>query len=287
MNKSIFKFLVVLAIILIIIFLLTIWFNIPFSPLKNEFDNDLKITIENNSNYKNNEKYTKDDFSHLPYAIQKYVEYCGFLGKDKMSYVQVEYKNVSFKQGKEKPSLIMDYVHYNFINPPVRLAFIDSSIFCIPFEGYDYFNNGKGGMRGVIAKSITIFNETGSELDEGSLATLLAESFLIPSMFLQDYIHFQQINEYEVRATITYDNMKVSGSFCFNEKYEMIKFKTESRALVDSEGNVQYIPWSGICTDYKLNKYGIKSPARLQAVWHYNDGDFIYFDGAINDIVYK
>lgn len=43
-----------------------------------------------------------------------------------------------------------------FINEPCRMALIDSSMFGIPFEGYDYYQNGTGGMKGVIAKAITL-----------------------------------------------------------------------------------------------------------------------------------
>ena len=39
-------------------------------------------------------------------------------------------------------------------------------MFGIPFEGYDYYSDGIGGMKGVIAKVITLFNQTGTDMDK-------------------------------------------------------------------------------------------------------------------------
>lgn len=50
--------------------------------------------------------------------------------------------------------------------------------------------------------------------------------------------------------------------------------------------NMEYVPWSAYCNNYQLSDNGIKHPTRFQAVWHYPDGDFIYFDGIISEIIY-
>lgn len=91
-------------------------------------------------------------------------------------------------QSQSGPALSIDYTHYNFTNVPSRLAFIDSSMFGILFEGYDYYINGNGGMKGVIGKAIQLFNQTGAEMDEACLVTYLAECFFIPTSILQGYI---------------------------------------------------------------------------------------------------
>ena len=84
-------------------------------------------------------------------------------------------------------------------------------MFGIPFEGDDYYSNGKGGMKGVIAKSITLFDQTGPEMDKACLATFLAECLFEPSVLLEDYIKFEKIDDYHVSATISYGGQKASG----------------------------------------------------------------------------
>ena len=200
--------------------------------------------------------------------------------------LKMEYHNVDFSQGKDRPALTIDYTQYNFINEPCRMALIDSSMFGIPFEGYDYYQNGTGGMKGVIAKAITLFDQTGADMDKACLATFLAESLFAPTVLLQDYITFEEISDFEVRATINYKGQTASGIFTFNEQYEMISFTTNDRAAQGTDGNIEYIPWSAICNDYQRSRNGIKYPTNFQAVWNYPDGDFVYFDGVISEVSY-
>lgn len=121
-----------------------------------------------------------------------------------MSYLKMEYHNVDFSQGRNGPTLKIDYTQYNFVNEPCRMALIDSSMFGIPFEGYDYYQNGTGGMKGIIVKTITLFDQTGADMDKACLAIFLAESLFASTILLQDYIAFEEISDFEVRATITY-----------------------------------------------------------------------------------
>lgn len=194
-----------------------IWFHIPYSPIKHEFNKDVNILIEENHSMNSDEIFTKNDFSDFPFTIQKYIEKCGYLGTQKMSYLKMEYHDVNFMQEKDSPSLKIDYTQYNFVNEPNRLALIDSSMFGVPFEGYDYYKNGKGGMKGVIAKAITLFDQTGADMDKACLATFLAESLFAPTTLLQDYIAFEEISDFEVRAIISYKGQTASGIFTFNE----------------------------------------------------------------------
>lgn len=280
------RMLIAVGILLILIGTLLIWFNISYSPVKKQFQNDVSLLIENNGLSDGNEVFKEKDFSHLPTAIQKYVVNCGYIGKPKMSYMKMEYHNVDFSQGRSGPTLKIDYTQYNFVNEPCRIALIDSSMFGIPFEGYDYYQNGTGGMKGIIAKAITLFDQTGEDMDKACLVTFLAESLFAPTILLQDYITFEEISDFEVRATISYKGQTVCGIFTFNEQYEMISFTTNDRAVVNADGTVEYIPWSALCGDYTVTENGIKYPTKFQAVWNYSDGDFTYFDGTINEVSY-
>lgn len=270
----------------VLIGIILIWFYVPYSPVKRDFQNDIDALMSENQLRTNNEVFTKEDFSSLPVAIQKYIQNCGYIGTPKMSYLIMEYNNVDFSQGKNHPTLKIDYMQYNFINEPCRMALIDSSMFGIPFEGYDYYQNGTGGMKGVIAKAITLFDQTGVDIDKACLATFLAESLFAPTILLQDYITFEEISDFEVQATISYKEQKASGIFTFNEQYEMISFTTNDRAVAGTDGSMEYIPWSALCGDYQISVNGIKYPSKFQAVWNYPDGDFIYFDGIISKVSY-
>lgn len=280
------KMFIAIGALFIITGMIIIWFQIPYSPVKRDFQKDINRLKTENQLQTEGGVFTQDDFSHLPAAIQKYIQNCGYIGTPKMSYLKMEYHNVNFMQGRKGPALTIDYTQYNFINEPCRMAYIDSSMFGIPFEGYDYYQNGKGGMKGVIAKVIPIFDQTGADMDKACLVTFLAESLFAPSIILQDYISFEEISEYEVKAVISYGNITASGIFIFNQQYEMISFTTNDRAVSETDGTMKQIPWSAECSDYRLSENGIKYPTTFQAVWHYPDEDFKYFDGKISKITY-
>lgn len=277
---------IIIGVLFIMLGTVLIWFYIPYSPIKHEFNKDVNIFIEENNSLNSDEAFTKNDFSNLPITIQKYIEKCGYLGTQKMSYLKIKYYDVNFIQGKDSPPLKIDYTQYNFVNEPNRLALIDSRMFGVPFEGYDYYKNGTGGMKGVIAKAITLFNQTGADMDKACLATFLAESLFVPSVLLQDYITFEEISDFEVRAIISYKEQTASGIFTFNEQYEMISFTTNDRAIAGADGSMEYVPWSAICDDYQLSKNGIKYPTKFQAVWNYPNENFVYFDGIISEVSY-
>ena len=281
------KMLIAVGVLLVLAGALMIWFNISYSPGKKQFQNDVASLVGHNKLPNGNEVFTKDDFAGLPTVIRKYIENCGYIGTPKMSSLKMEYHNVDFSQGRNGAKLKIDYTQYNFVKEPCRIALIDSSMFGVPFEGYDYYKNGTGGMKGVIAKSITLFNQTGADMDKACLATFLAESMFVPSILLQDYITFEEISDFAVQATITYGGQTASGVFTFNNQYEMISFTTNDRAATGTDGSMEYIPWSALCGEYRLSENGIKHPTKFQAVWNYPDEDFIYFDGVISEVSYE
>ena len=270
-----------------VLLLLIVWFNIPYSPLKSGFKKDTEALKTESKLYGDDEVFLESDFEGLPDLVRKYIENCGYIGKKKMNFVRMEYNDVAFSQGKNGPNLTIDYTQYDFVAEPSRLAMIESSMFGIPFQGYDYYRDGVGGMKGVIAKLFTLFDQTGVEMDKACLATFLSECMFVPTVLLQDYVVFEEVSEYQVKATITAYGLTASGIFTFNENYEMVSFSTNDRAVIGTDGTAEYVPWSAVCGNYKIGTDGIAHPTVFQAVWNYSDGDFVYFDGTISSITYE
>lgn len=273
--------------IIIVVVLVFLWFCIPVSPIKSHFSKDI-AELKSMKRFRDEGKtFRKDDFSHLPPVIQKYIEKCGYIGTPQMSYLKMEYRDVDFMTGKTGPTLKIDYTQYNFVAEPCRMALIDSRMFGVPFEGYDYYQNGIGGMKGMLAKAITLFHQTGPEMDKACLVTYLAESMFAPAILLQDYVSFEEISDNQVKAIISYEGQSASGIFTFNEQYEFVSFTTNDRGVTNSDGTMEFVPWSAVCSDYEVSDNGIKYPTKFKAIWNYPEGDFIYFDGIINKISYK
>jgi hypothetical protein len=277
MRKRGIKIMVIVIVVLICFFgSIAVFFSIPYSKTHTEFisirDRVLKDTA------KDFEVFTEEDVSHLPYPVKKYFYYCGYIDTPKMYTMKAVYKDVKFLFGKGKPTNIIDYIQYNIANEPARIAYIDSSMYGIPFEGLDSYTAGNGSMKGVIAKLFTLFDQTGETMDKASLVTFLSECLIIPNAALQSYITWEEIDDLHAKATISYYNRTASGIFAFNEKGEMLSFTTNDREAAATDGTSEKVKWSVVLSEYKETK-GIKKPTGFQAVWHYDDGDLLYFDG--------
>ena len=276
------KIMIALIVVAAIILLLAVWFNIPYSPVKTQFKNDVETRLQNAASLTG----TLDSaaIANLPPLIQKYLETSGYIGSERRSHLTMEYRDVDFGLGVDKPRLKIDYTHTDFADSPDRLAFIDSKMFGVPFQGYDYYTDGKGGMKGVLAKLFTLFDQTGPEMDKACLITYLAEAFFLPDALLKDFITFTQVDEHTVEATITNKGVTASGVFHFNDSYEMISFTTNDRGQIAPDGSIEYTPWEAQCENYKEYSDGIRRPTVFRAVWKNKDGDFIYFDGKISRV---
>lgn len=271
-NKVILVFGVLYCLLLII----AVFFSMSYSKTLTDF-NLIKDSIFLGKS-KNLEVFTREDISHLPYPVKKYFIYCGYIGTPKMLSMKAVYKDVKFLFGKGESVITIDYLQYNTVNKPARIAYIHSFKHGIPFEGLDSYINGKGSMKGILAKLITLFNQTGETMDKASLVTFLSECLIIPNAALQDYITWEEIDSLHAKATITFYGRTANGIFAFNEKGEMVSFTTNDREATATDGTSEKVQWSVVFGEYEETK-GIKKPTKFQAIWHYDDGDLIYFDG--------
>lgn len=265
----------ILGVIILVLAVIMLWFKIPYSPLKSDFTSLASTQIAKTHHLTGN--FTENDLAALPPPVQKYFRYCGYLGTPKMWNMRASFKDVDFVLSQDKPKVKIDYVQYNFVNEPVRFAFIDTSMYGLPFQGLDAFQNGKGSMKGVLGKAFTLFDQKGKDMDKASLVTCLAESLIVPNFALQDFIKWEPIDDTHAKATITYDGMSVGGVFTFDKNGAMTNFTTDDRTYIDVNGNVRKVKWSAICGSYKETN-GIKHPTALKAIWHLNTGDLVYFD---------
>lgn len=263
-----------------------IWFYIPYSPIKKEFSRDVNALLSQSDVFGADEVFSEDDFAQFPPVIQKYVSHSGFIGQPKMDYMRMRFDHVAFSQGPTGPDLRIDYTQYNNAHEPERLALIESSLYAIPFEGYDYYSRGTCAMRGAIGKAFTLFDQRGNQMDQACLATYLAESLFVPAALLTGQVSFEQIDDYHVFASLTYGTVSASGEFTFSENYEMKEFVTHDRVVVQEDGTMECVPWVARASGYSRRADGLRLPTKLQAIWEYPDEPLVYFDGEISEIVY-
>lgn len=270
----------ILGAILLLVSILVIYFNVPYSRLKTNFKDYLVESEENINENKKAAKYTLED---LPQSMQNFYSYTKLVNKVSSNHVSFNFKDADFVNIEMNKTLKIDYSEHIFGYVPARFAFIDSSLYGIPFQGLDSFINGEGGMKGVVAKNITLFNQRGEEMNKAALVTWLAEIIFMPSQLLSGDVDIKEIDKNTVGVSITYDNIKASGIYKFLDSGELVEFTTDDRALIYNDGRLEHRKWSALYEDYKNND-DLLLPNRLKSKWHFDNEDIIYFDGT--DIEY-
>ncbi len=271
-----------IGIIVFIVLGMVVWFSIPFSPLKSDFlqRKDSLISEQKPSG----QVFTTEDIAGLPAVLQQYFVSCGYIGKPKMLNMKISHHDVDFVLNDK--ALKIECIQLNAGDKPERIALIDTSLYGIPFEGLDSYQNGVGSMKGMLGKSIVLFDQTGDEMNRSSLVNCLAESLLVPSFALTDLIEWETADEDQVKGTLSYDDLSVSGLFAFDSSGYVTAFTTDDRFYIDTNGQAQRVKWSAIYKDYR-EVDGMMQPKTIQAIWHLPEGDLVYFDGRDTVIEYN
>ncbi|MGB4407653.1 MAG: DUF6544 family protein [Sphaerochaeta sp.] len=176
-----------------------------------------------------------------------------------MPYMKATFKDVDFSLGRQKPTIKIDYVQYNGVAKPQRLAYIDSSLYGIPFEGFDSYLGGTGSRLWRLAKVITLFDQRGEDMDCACLATFLAEALFVPP---------------QLPFSRTYSGKRWMTSMQGQLLRHMASPAVVSLASV-KKGKVR---WTANLSDYTMQG-DLLLPSTLQAVWNYPEGDLLCFDG--------
>lgn len=269
------KVAMILTIVIFVIVAIAIYFNIPYSRLRNEFKKYMDLCHE--ESYKAEEQKIFD-LESMPEPLQKFYQFTG-LDKEMYSYhVGFYFKEADFLNSTSNKYMKIKYDEHIYGKAPSHLAFIDSSMYGIPFQGLDSYVDGDGRMKGVIAKNFTIFNIDGESMDKSALVTWLAETIFMPTEFLSGRISLEEIGDNSIKASIENKGIIVSGVFHFDNEGRLIRFDTEDRAYTKNDGTMEYTSWSAYFDDYQ-KKGDYMLPDNLKAVWHFADADQKYFDG--------
>ncbi|MCL2387255.1 MAG: hypothetical protein FWC89_06855 [Defluviitaleaceae bacterium] len=266
----------ILSAIVFFVVAVIVFFKIPFSIVKNRFLEDVQ---KHSCKPVLADVITEQDIAFLPEPVQKHFRVAGLLGAPRMANLTAFMPSVPLRDSNSKPPMIIDFTVCLFAYKPIRLAYIKTSVFGVPFEGYDSFQDGVGFMKGVIGKVFSLFNQKGDAMNKGQLFSYLGEAFLCPSIILSEYIKWEHIDATHAKATITCDGVSGSGVFTFSPNGFVQSFSTDERARISMDGKIDYPRWSGVYEDYESIN-GIFLPKHIKAIWHLDDGDLVYFESS-------
>jgi hypothetical protein len=280
------KIMIFAGVVLILIGFVLIYWNISYSPVKTAFDKEMKNRL--NKVLTNEEVCTQDEIDKLPEALKKHCEYIGLAGSKKNNVVNVLFHNTKFVFDSNKGTILnMDYDLWLFCDKPYRSAFCKSSMFGVPFDGIDYCTDDKiGGMKGILGKTVQIFDVHNEQMYKAGLISLLAEGAGVnPCILLSDYVKYEEIDSTHVKATISYNCVEGTGIFTFDEQGKLLEFESDQRQVEEVNGIMTPIGWKAKYGDYK-EKEGILIPGNIQVIKVYTDKEVVYFSSNNIDVFY-
>jgi len=230
--------------------------------------------------------FTEMDIKPLPEPVQRYFRTCGWLGKPKMSNATIAINQMKLKMDLNKDFVSVKSYQFNSVAAPVRLAYLKSAMYgFIPFSGRDRYQDGIGHMYIKLLRYFPVVDLKGIEMDRAALVTVLAETFLAPSYALQPYISWTPIDANTASASLTDGNIKVSGTFYFDDASEFVRFETMDRYMTQKDGSMKQTKWVATVSDY-VGRNGVRVPSRMSAAWQTENGLKEYAQRNIEDVRY-
>ncbi|HWO09301.1 MAG TPA: DUF6544 family protein [Polyangiaceae bacterium] len=138
---------------------------------------------------------------------------------------------------------------------------------------------GKGRMSVALASTLTLFERSGSELDQGAMLRLLSDFVLLPGLMLDArYVTWQPLDEQRALCTLHAPGTRVAvtGTFEFDHDGLPRSFRSE-RYMDSGKGTPRLLPWSGDYADYRPVG-GLLVPHHFIGYWHVDGQRVPYVD---------
>lgn len=217
----------------------------------------------------------------LPAPVQRYLTYAGVVGQSMVHSVWLQQEG-RFRTGLDQPWMQIRANEYYTVNPPGFLwdaTFYQNGLPILRVR--DSYREGKGHILGKIGGLVTMLEDQGEGIDQGTLLRYLQEMTWFPSAFLNENITFSPIDENSAQVTLSAYGQQVSGILIIDEEGKLTNFVGERyRNAEDGYGT-----WTTPMTDYGEFE-GLRLPKAGKGVWLLPEGELEYIDVAAMTIEY-
>jgi hypothetical protein len=132
--------------------------------------------------------------------------------------------------------------------------------------------------------AFTVVDETGPEMDQGTVLRWLNETMWFPAVWATDTISWEPIDDSAAIGSISVGDLSVQAEFLFDEDGRLVDFRAD-RYYVDGS-HALLTPWSTPLDSYGHFE-GLELPLSGRAVWALPDGDLEYIQIRVTDIRYS
>ncbi len=218
----------------------------------------------------------------LPPVVQLWLKHANIVGREKTDWVFIRQTGTmrTSPEGKWVPFRALEWFR---TGDPAFLWLADVKYARgIHVTGKDRLENGKGQM---LLKALSLFpvvNASGNEIDQGSMVRYLAETVWFPSAALNPYIHWEQTDSLQAKATMVYGGTKVTGTFTFNPSGDVVSF--EAPRYYFRKGGSTLENWFVKMDPEGYKEFeGIRIPAKSSIIWKLKTGDYEWLKLEVTD----
>lgn len=227
---------------------------------------------------------TEADLAGLPAPVQTWLRKAQVLGKEKIVAARTE-QDVQLRLDKDQPWMPARAEQYFRTEAPGFIWKVKSNAALLfHIAGRDKYQDGRGYMQIKLMSLFPVADASGPEIDQGALLRYLAESIWLPTVALNEYIRWEQIDALSAKATMDYMGVSASGIFTFNDQGEIVKF--EAKRYGEFGGEYQLEPWVVEVSDYK-EFGGFMIPSTGKITWQLETGDFEWYRVTVKEMEYN
>ncbi len=218
---------------------------------------------------------TEETIATLPVPVQRYLRFTGAVGKPDISHLHVNFSG-SMKRQPEGDWLDIAAEQYEFFTPNVRLFYIRSSLYGIPFDGLHQYINERATMEISVAGWFKVADARGDSMTHSETVTLLNDICLLaPSRLTDPAILWKPIDSLSVEAIFTNAGQTIRARLFFDTTGALVNFRSSDRYLSEDGSTYRSYDWSTPVKEYGTFS-GRTLPLLAEAVWHLPEGDFPY-----------
>lgn len=279
------KGMILLGVLLVIIGGILIYWNIPYSPYKTSFTKQMIERVEQIDSTE--EKCSSEEIEKLPAPLIRFSNYINLENFPKYNAVRTNFHHTNFVfDANTGKNLDMDYDLWLFYDKPYRSAYCRSSMYGIPFDGIDYCTDQEGGMKGILGKSIQIFDERTAQGYQAQMISWFAESLILnPAVILSPYVQYETIDDSHVKMTVSCNGVTGTGIITMNELGAITEFYSDERQVEKVDGVETRVGWRCEYSEYQ-EESGINYAHTVRCIKVFPDREVTYFESDNFDIEY-
>ncbi|MCT4581626.1 MAG: hypothetical protein N4A35_09435 [Flavobacteriales bacterium] len=267
-----------------LIFLFLVIFSLGYLKFKRLVQQETTMLL--NHNITIDHIISEHDLKQLPVPIKNWLRTSGTVGSKHINKGKITQKIKMRMRPEQKEWVLGKAIQYTMINSPSFIWNVTVKLNKIlGFQGRDKFENGKGEMLIKINSLVNVVNEQGEKINEGALQRYLGEMVWFPSLALSPFISWQTIDHYTAKATMSYKGVTGSGTFYFNQDYQVTQFK--ALRFKDNTNDAQRIEWLIDVQNYHTFDAGIEVPSTISSTWKLNEQNWTWLHLEVTDLKYN